>query len=122
MAFRTLTIGRGSRADIRLDDASVSRLHAELTLTASGRCYLTDRNSTGGTRVLRGGEWTPHRQGYVDPGAGVRFGKCETVLADLLRGRSFPSAAAEQASQPLSVVPRRNAATGEIEMREREHG
>ena len=93
MAFRTLTVGRGSRADIRLDDASVSRLHAELTLTAAGRCYLTDRNSTGGTRVLRGGEWTPRRQGYVDPGDRVRFGKCEVVLADLLRGRGFPSAA-----------------------------
>ena len=114
MAFRTLTIGRGKRADIRLDDASVSRLHAELTLTAAGRCYLTDRNSTGGTRVLRGGEWTPHRQGWVDPAAKVRFGKCEAALADLLHGRGFPpAAAAEQA--PLSAAPRRNAETGEIE-------
>ncbi len=116
MAFRTLTVGRGGRADIRLDDASASRLHAELTLTAAGRCYLTDRNAGGGTRVLRGGEWTPHRQGYVEPGERVRFGACETVLADLLRGRSFPS------QSPLSAVPRRNAETGEVEMQEREHG
>lgn len=117
MAFRTLTVGRGSRADIRLDDASVSRLHAELTLTSAGRCYLTDRNSSGGTRVLRDGEWTPHRQGWVDPSSRVRFGECETVVADLLRGRDFPSAAAEQA--PPSAAPRRNAETGEIELQQR---
>lgn len=115
MAFRTLTIGRGKRADIRLDDASVSRLHAELTLTAAGRCYLTDRNSTGGTRVLRGGEWTPHRQGWVDPAAKVRFGECEAALADLLCNRDFPSADAGAPPQPLSAAPRRNAETGEIE-------
>lgn len=116
MAFRTLTVGRGSRADIRLDDASVSRLHAELTLTADGRCYLTDRNSSGGTRILRGGEWTPCRQGYVDLDAKVRFGKCEAALTDLLCGRSFPSADAEPAAQPISVAPQRNAATGEVDL------
>ena len=118
MAFRTLTVGRGSRADIRLDDASVSRLHAELTLTSAGRCYLTDRNSSGGTRILRDGEWTPHRQGWVDLSCSVRFGECETVVADLLRGRDFPpAAAAEQA--PPSAAPRRNAETGEIELQQR---
>ena len=116
MAFQTLTIGRSRHAGIRLDDASVSRLHAELTLTRGGRCYLTDRNSLRGTRVLHNGQWASHRQGYVDSDAKLRFGKCEVALTDLLKGRSFPDEAPIPSCEPVSVKPRRNAETGEVEI------
>ena len=116
MAFQTLTIGRSRHAGIRLDDASVSRLHAELTLTRGGRCYLTDRNSLRGTRVLRNGKWASHQQGYVDSDAKLRFGKCEVALPGLLKGRSLPIGTATPAYEPVSVKPRRNADTGEVEV------
>lgn len=116
MTFRTLTIGRSRRADIRLDDASVSRMHAELTVIKGGRCYLTDRNSLGGTGVRRGGRWVSHRQGYVDPDAKLRLGRCEVSLPDLLKGRSFPDRAATPSHEPVSVKPRRNVGTGELEI------
>ena len=115
MAFYTLTIGRSRRADIRLEDASVSRLHAELTMIQGGRCYLTDRNSLRGTQVLRNGRWASHRQGYVDSDAKLLFGKCEVFLSDLLKGRSFPDGAASPSFLTVSVKPRRNVETGEVE-------
>ena len=115
MAFQTLTIGRSRNADIRLDDISVSRMHAELTLTRGGSCYLTDRNSLRGTRVLRNGKWASHKQGYVASDAKLRFGKCEVALTDILKGRSFPDEASIPAYEPVSVKPRRNAETGEVE-------
>ncbi len=118
MKFQTLTIRRCSHADIQFDDASVGRLHAELTLTGGGRRYLTDRNSTGGARIMRAGEWAPRRQGCVAPDARVRFGQCKAILTDLLRGRSFPSDARGRTPKTVSVMPRRNAATGEVEMQQ----
>ena len=87
MKFQTLIIGRSRRADIRLGDATVSRLHAELTVTASGRYYLTDRASLRGTSVRRDGEWVPHRQGYVGDHERVRFGQFETELSQLFESR-----------------------------------
>lgn len=116
MAFRTLTIGRSERSDIRLEDTSVSRLHAELTLTAEGRCFLTDRNSLRGITVLRGDQWIPHRQGYVEQDARIRFGKQEVVLRALLPGHPFPSGAEASAYEQVSVKPRRNASSGETEI------
>ncbi len=82
-------VGRSRNADLRVADATVSRLHAELTLTEDGRCYLTDRRSRRGTMVSRDGSWIEHRAGFVDLNAAVRFGDCETDLASLLVGNGF---------------------------------
>ena len=116
MAFQTLTIGRSRRADIRLEDPSVSRIHTELTVIQGRRYYLTDRNSLAGTCVLHGGRWVPHRQGYVDSDAKLRLGKCEVSLPDLLQGRSFPDRPVTSSYEPVSVKPRRNVGTGELEI------
>ena len=67
LAFQTLTIGRRRGADIRLTDMSVSRMHAEVTIAGDGRCFLIDCGSSRGTWTKSGnGEWTRHRQGYVE--------------------------------------------------------
>lgn len=116
MAFLTLTIGRSRQADIQLDDASVSRLHAELTVIQGRRYYLTDRNSLAGTRVLHGGRWVPHRQGYVNSDTKLRLGKYEVSVSDLLQGRSSPGSARVPHYEPISVKPRRNVGTGEVEI------
>ncbi len=117
MAFRTLTIGRHPDADVRIDpngSRAVSRTHAEVTL-ADGLYYLIDRNSSYGTHVLGGSGWREHRQGYVDASARVRFGDYETSLADLLGRAKQRSPAVEVPYEPLSIRPRRNPGTGEVE-------
>ena len=47
-SFSVYRIGRGAGVDIQIDDDSVSRVHAELTVTQSGAYYLTDCASSGG--------------------------------------------------------------------------
>ena len=89
MAPQTLTIGRRSDSDIRLDDRSVSRAHAELTLTSEGRYYLTDLDSLGGTWVFRDGRWASHRQGYVEPNELLRFGGYEVNLRSIVEANVF---------------------------------
>ena len=84
MAFRTLTIGRRRDADIRLADRSVSRVHAEVTMTGDGRYFLIDCGSLRGTWTRTGnGEWVRHRQGYVEAASRVRLGRFETQLKEL---------------------------------------
>ena len=116
MGFRTFTVGRTRRADIRLDDETVSRLHAELTLTSSGRCYLIDRSSLRGTWLHRAGKWNPHRQGYVKVDDRLRFGKYEARLSALLNNRTLGLDHREAGCNPISARPRRDKSSGEIKV------
>lgn len=85
LAFQTLSIGRRRDADVRLTDRSVSRVHAEVTMTGDGRYFLIDCVSLRGTWTgSKNGKWTQHRQGYVDGSSPVRFGGFETRLKDLI--------------------------------------
>lgn len=51
MAEHPIRIGRGLAAGLRIEDATVSRIHAELVNTAPGRWTLRDLDSTNGTFV-----------------------------------------------------------------------
>ena len=79
----TYLIGRDPRCDRRIDDPSVSRRHAEVIPAPAGRLYVTDRASSGGTFVRRGGEWTRIRQAWVEPADRIRFGGYEMGAAEL---------------------------------------
>ncbi|MEI9893413.1 MAG: FHA domain-containing protein [Chthoniobacter sp.] len=52
----------------------ISRLHAELTITDTGRYYLVDCGSSNGTAVKQQGAWKPIKQEYVTEDDEVRFG------------------------------------------------
>lgn len=117
MDFRTLTIGRSAAADIQVRHETVSRLHAELTVTRAGRCYLTDCGSLRGTSVYRRGVWAPHRQGYVDLNERVRFGTFETQLDGLLRGSSGGAASNREREGADSSRPKRDIETGRAHSR-----
>ncbi|HEY5933610.1 MAG TPA: sigma 54-interacting transcriptional regulator [Kofleriaceae bacterium] len=91
-----LVIGRGAEADIRIDDASISRKHALLSLGPKIR--IKDLGSANGTRVadraLDAGDWAE-----LAPGEVIDLG---SVMLILMRGETeipapAPAGAAEKA-------------------------
>ena len=90
---RTYVVGRERACDVRLDDASVSRRHAEVVWVSGGRLFVTDCGTTNGTFVLDGRAWRPIRQALVAPADTVRFGDIEMSvdrLAELCRRDDEP--------------------------------
>lgn len=123
--MRTITIGRSSEAQIRLDDPSVSRMHAELTISDEGAYFLIDRNSTHGTQCQRDGDWTDIRQDFVGDDLPLRFGGYETTVQDLMRNLSGEenksNKSGKQDAPPPAPEPsassrpvKRNPLTGEV--------
>ena len=87
--IRTYVVGRERGCDVRLDDASVSRRHAEIVRLPDGRLHVTDRATTNGTFVRDGSAWRAIRQAFVEPAHSLRFGDCQVVASRL--AASFPS-------------------------------
>jgi hypothetical protein len=79
------TIGRGDGVDVRLDDASVSRLHAELVRRGSF-VYVSDLGlSTNGTRV----NGRPVGRRVLADGDVVSFGMARCRLGGLARAEEL---------------------------------
>ncbi|HEX4934260.1 MAG TPA: FHA domain-containing protein, partial [Gemmatimonadaceae bacterium] len=66
------TVGRGEGATISIEDFSISRRHARLTVD-SGRLLVEDAASAAGT-FLDDEQLAPHTSYLVAPGASLRFG------------------------------------------------
>lgn len=113
MSFITYTIGRGKSADIVIDHESVSRLHAELTVTSSGKYYLVDRNSSLGTCIIRENQAHRIECDYLHPGDQVVLGECKLKLDSLLAMMPdhMPS---EPHFKQMTINPKRHRSTGEI--------
>ena len=88
----SFTVGRGRECDVRMEDDSVSRVHAEVERLSGGRLHVTDRRSTNGTFVLAGGGWRRIRQRTIAPGDRVRFG-AYALTGDELDARCAAAAA-----------------------------
>ncbi|MEV3992906.1 FtsK/SpoIIIE domain-containing protein [Streptomyces sp. NPDC049837] len=73
-----IRIGRSADADVPLDDPDVSRLHAAVTVTESGRVTVADLGSTNGT-TLDGAE-VGTRPVRLAPGALLRLGESSLRL------------------------------------------
>jgi hypothetical protein len=78
------SIGRSNEADIQLNDPSISRIHAELVVTASDKYYLTDCASSGGSYSMQGNAKSPIRQGFVEPSENLCFGEYHTSMQQLI--------------------------------------
>jgi len=91
---RNFTIGRDAACDIRIADDSVSRVHAEMTLTEDGALILRDCGSRNGTSLVRGGKTTPMRQETIRSSDQIRFGEAWVAAADLfsILQQKFPQA------------------------------
>ena len=70
------TVGRGRQADVLVDDASLSRLHARMAVDQDGQLSIDDLGSTNGIFV-NGAE---QLSAYLTLGDTVRFGRVEYVV------------------------------------------
>jgi pSer/pThr/pTyr-binding forkhead associated (FHA) protein len=95
------TVGRES-ADVVLPDPTVSRRHAQVTLT-EGQLLVEDLGSTNGTfvggRPIRSGE-----SATAFAGDAIRFGNVNLTLA-LPGGPARPADAAAQVAAPVAAAP-----------------
>ena len=88
--IRTYLVGRRNSSvacDIALPESevSVSRKHLELTVTATGQCYLVHLHPQNTTKVLgRDGNWLPISQDYVEIDVPLLLGTYRTTALDLL--------------------------------------
>ena len=112
--FSVYRIGRSSDVDIRIDDTSVSRLHAEMVATQGGAYYLIDCASSGGSFVARNGQWVRIRQEFIGPTETILLGRYKTTAPALI-ARAGQRKPWSGEGVPLPEGPvRRNADTGEI--------
>src|SRR4051812_3205514 len=75
----TKTIGRSNQADIVLDEPSLSRLHARISMTRDGVAVVEDLGSTNGV-FLNGSQ---RRSGNLTAGDRVRLGSVEFELEEI---------------------------------------
>lgn len=81
----THLVGRHSDCDIIVSDGTVSRFHAEITLSSDRAIFLSNRNSSG-LWVARSGQWVVwDRPDYVEEQEYVLLGQYQTTISDLLR-------------------------------------
>jgi pSer/pThr/pTyr-binding forkhead associated (FHA) protein len=126
--YAVFRIGRADSADIQLTDPTISRLHAEILLTADGRFYLTDCQSSSGTSVQQRGasQWSRIQQSYVDKTDRVLLGQYQTSVEELVlnikdgkgAGRLQGLGGGSAAPSPQDDLPegpvRRDLSTGEV--------
>jgi two-component system, NtrC family, response regulator AtoC len=96
-----VTFGRAPHADVVIDDASVSNLHA--ALSTSGACALEDLGSEGGTRV-HGRHLAPLAPVGVTPGTAFELGDV-TVVLQRTRAADPPSGSHPKRLAPVVVDP-----------------
>jgi hypothetical protein len=91
-------IGRGSDNDIVVDDSSISRVHAELTLLPDGRYSVRDLGSSNGTMVQGAGGWELVDEATIAADQPIRFGKRMATPKELV-ALSGAAAKAESVDQ-----------------------
>jgi hypothetical protein len=77
-------IGRKSDNDIVIQNATVSRRHAELIDTGGGSYELSDLGSSQGTHVHGAKGWRKIERNEIDAKTPIRFGDYKTTVAELL--------------------------------------
>lgn len=117
--FSNYRIGRSETCEIHIADPTISRIHAEITVSKN-TYFLVDCNSSSGTFVQQNGKWVPLRQSYVNAPDLIRFGNyqtsCSALLSMISSTPDIPKDTPEEEepdSRPVGQV-KRNPLTGEI--------
>ena len=74
----------GRKGDIFIDDETVSRRHAELSVSG-GRIHLRDLDSKNGTYLVTNNKMSMFEQGVVSPLQTVLIGDRKYLIAELLQ-------------------------------------
>lgn len=132
---RIVTIGSNATCDLRLEDSSVSGLHAQARLDPGRFLWVRDERSARGMHLKRNDGWVQARLVAVCEGDLLRFGAIE-VAPDRLLDLFGENAGARLAPAPLPSLydthagryvlrnseeeptlsrPKRNPDTGELE-------
>ena len=80
---KSFRIGRDKTCDIAIADDSVSRLHAEFTIS-NGKILLSDCGSSNGTHVFRNNQRQRVTQAALAAGDEVQFGTVTLTFEQLL--------------------------------------
>jgi FHA domain len=104
---RQFSVGRDPGCDIRIADDSVSRVHADLTLTEDGGLLVRDRGSRNGTRLIRGGRSVPIGDAPLRASDEVEFGEARLTAGDLISAlrQKFPIASPPAAPVAVGAKP-----------------
>lgn len=78
---RTYIIGR--EGHIYINDATVSKQHAEIQIMG-GEVYLRDLNSTNGTFLIKNNRLVPFQEGYVQLRQPIVLGNRQYTIQSLL--------------------------------------
>lgn len=127
-----VTIGRDSKNDIALKDASVSAEHACIDAIRGNRLLIRDLGSRSGTFLWRDEQWIQAVKIQLGPQDRVRFGNYEMSWQDLAQSsagsgmspgnNSLRSAglllAGKTSEKPVFENPKRNPITGAVEERD----
>jgi len=79
---KTYIIGRNG--DIRINDKSVSKRHAEIQLRGN-EIFLRDLESTNGTFLVKNNRCIRFRQGYLQPNQPIMVGTQLFIVSELLK-------------------------------------
>jgi hypothetical protein len=126
-----VTIGRDSKNDIPLKDASVSAEHACIDAIKGNRLLIRDLGSRSGTFLWRDEQWIQALKIQLGPKDRVRFGNLEMSWQDLAQssvgsGMGFSNTLrsagllipGKTSDKPVFENPKRNPITGAVEERE----
>jgi len=137
--MKNKTCGRDASCDLVVEHATVSRLHACISLADDGYVWVHDEDSSNGIFLHRSESWTRISKAMLCIGDRIRFGELELPLEKLtalfgadtkvrLGDRRFPLQAKHidadlraglgNAGEQVQK-PRRNPATGKIEEKSR---
>ena len=107
----SLMVGRADTSDLLLDDVSVSRRHARLTIE-NGRLLVEDLGSSSGT-FIDGHPIPPRTPSLVDPGQELRFGGIIALFSEPppIEAQDTPGDAVDEFD---AIVPAGVAATARV--------
>jgi transcriptional regulator with PAS, ATPase and Fis domain len=106
-AHGTIVLGRSEKSDVRIDDPSITRMHAKLHLAGGDRMEIEDLGSVNGTRV-RDKRLEPARRVPIFRGEAFRLGSALLVIHAIDEAPpSVPTAATSE-----EIATRRDEATG----------
>jgi len=116
--MKTYTIGRNEKSDVPIDGPTVSRKHAELTITRDGKYYLIDCSSSFGTFIAGLEEWEQVTQSFVNIGDTVLFGRHQVSMGEVINSIETGNA---MKLDVKNEVPENDLPSGEV-MRDPETG